>query len=220
MILCNLSVLLAERRLRISKVALDTGISRTTLTALSRNSGKGIQFDTANQLCIYLGVDLGQLFTVVPFDFEVTECMFMGLPSQSATKMNVRFSCKYTDRNGSECPFVYAEFVRGDFNFCNGRLIIHSDQSQNSIEENFALNKMLKFSTTECKEIIKSRFLDVFEAMERQNFWKKDDVSEDEEDDDALICNEFPMYEAVLPDHFEDDPHGARPFMPFEVEGI
>lgn len=41
MILTNLKVLLAERNLSISKVSNDTGISRTTLTALSSNNCKG-----------------------------------------------------------------------------------------------------------------------------------------------------------------------------------
>ena len=47
MILCNLAAIMGERRLKISKVAADTGISRTTLTALYYDYGKGVQFDTA-----------------------------------------------------------------------------------------------------------------------------------------------------------------------------
>ena len=46
MIACNLSVLLAERNLKISQVSKATGISRTTLTSLALNNAKGIQFDT------------------------------------------------------------------------------------------------------------------------------------------------------------------------------
>ena len=46
MLIPNLSILLAERRLTISKAAQDTGISRTTLTALTSRSARGIQFDT------------------------------------------------------------------------------------------------------------------------------------------------------------------------------
>ena len=70
MLMSNLAVLLAERRLRISRVATDTGISRTTLTALSQNDFKGVQVDTMNTLCQYLNVTIGQFFEFVPFDLS------------------------------------------------------------------------------------------------------------------------------------------------------
>ena len=71
MIKSNLAVLLAERNLKVSKVASDTGISRTTLTSLVYNHSQGIQFDTMNKLCLYLRVTPEQLFSFVPFDIEV-----------------------------------------------------------------------------------------------------------------------------------------------------
>lgn len=69
MIRCNLSVLLAERNLKITKVSNDTGISRTTLTALCKNHSQGIQFDTMNILCKYLKVAPAQLICYIPYDF-------------------------------------------------------------------------------------------------------------------------------------------------------
>lgn len=63
MIKCNLAVILAERGLKISDVAKETGISRTTLTALSHNYGKGIQFDTLNELCEYFNLPVSALLT-------------------------------------------------------------------------------------------------------------------------------------------------------------
>ncbi len=72
MIRCNLAVLLAERNLRISKVSKDTGISRTTLTSLNNNYSQGIQFDTMNTLCLYLGVVPEKLISYIPFDMEIT----------------------------------------------------------------------------------------------------------------------------------------------------
>ena len=71
MVRCNLSVLLAERKLKISKVAADTGISRTTLTALFYNHSQGIQFDTLNTLCSYLSVSPSQLVSWIPIDVKV-----------------------------------------------------------------------------------------------------------------------------------------------------
>lgn len=71
MVRCNLSILLAEQNLKITKVSNDTGISRTTLTSLANNYGKGIQFDTINQLCLYLKVTPEQLIAFVPVDIEI-----------------------------------------------------------------------------------------------------------------------------------------------------
>lgn len=78
LIRCNLAVLLAEQNLKITTVSKETGISRTTLTALSNNHGQGIQFDTLNTLCKYLDVSPEQLLSYHPtditvFDVEVSE---------------------------------------------------------------------------------------------------------------------------------------------------
>lgn len=70
MIMNNLAVLLAERQLKITKVANDTHISRTTLTALHKNESKMIQLDTVNTLCKYLETDPGNFFEFVPYDFD------------------------------------------------------------------------------------------------------------------------------------------------------
>ena len=77
MLIPNLSVLLAERHLTISKVSADTGISRTTLTALSGRGARGIQFDTLNALCQYLRVTPNELFLYRPYDVAI-DCE--GLP--------------------------------------------------------------------------------------------------------------------------------------------
>lgn len=71
MLKTNLSVLLAERNLKITKVAEDTGISRTTLTSLSYNNSQGVQFDTLNKLCIYLQITPEHFFTFLPYEVSV-----------------------------------------------------------------------------------------------------------------------------------------------------
>lgn len=70
MLICNLAVLLAERGKNISTVSSDTGISRTTLTALSSNKSAGIQFETVNTLCSYLNISPGDLFLYSPIEIE------------------------------------------------------------------------------------------------------------------------------------------------------
>lgn len=71
MIRCNLSILLAERNLKISKVATLTGISRTTLTSLTNNYSQGIQFDTINTLCNFLNVGPEQIISYIPVDINL-----------------------------------------------------------------------------------------------------------------------------------------------------
>jgi DNA-binding Xre family transcriptional regulator len=65
MILCNLAVLMAERKLSIQDIADKTKLSRTTISALVNEIGKGIQFETMDVLCEFLKVTPGELFTFV-----------------------------------------------------------------------------------------------------------------------------------------------------------
>ena len=71
MVRCFLSVLLAERNLKITKVCKDTGISRTTLTYLANNYSKGIQYDTLNTLCTYLHTTPDELISYIPIEIEI-----------------------------------------------------------------------------------------------------------------------------------------------------
>lgn len=86
MLKSNLAVLLAERNLKITKVSKDTGISRTTLTALSYDANQGIQFDTLNNLCLYLGVTPAEFFCYAPFEVDVN------VNRADSSKFNVRLS--------------------------------------------------------------------------------------------------------------------------------
>jgi len=74
----NLSVLLAERNLKISQVSKDTGISRTTLTALYYNTGQGIQFETLNKLCLYLKTTPEKIISFHPVDMFLNGCSLTG----------------------------------------------------------------------------------------------------------------------------------------------
>lgn len=62
-ITCNLKKVLVEKNLRITKVSKDTGISRTTLTALADHKNEGIRYDTLNKLLNYLQVGVEELVT-------------------------------------------------------------------------------------------------------------------------------------------------------------
>lgn len=58
------SVVLAERLIKISRIAEATGISRTTLTNLYYRKSKGIAFDTLEKLCDYLECEVDDLIRV------------------------------------------------------------------------------------------------------------------------------------------------------------
>lgn len=104
MLIPNLSVLLAERRLTLSRVSQDTHISRTTLTALASRSAKGIQFDTLNTLCQYLKVTPDALFAYRPFDlFASAE----GLPGCSTVTFTVRRAGRRDERYTLDCEAQY-----------------------------------------------------------------------------------------------------------------
>ncbi|MBC2037944.1 helix-turn-helix transcriptional regulator [Listeria cossartiae subsp. cayugensis] len=72
MIRNRLSVLIAERNLKISRVAKDTGISRSTVTAIAQNDSKMIQIDTIDILCRYLEVAPEDFFEYSPINFDVS----------------------------------------------------------------------------------------------------------------------------------------------------
>ena len=71
MIKNNFNTLMAERLLKITRVANDTGISRTTLTALSQEMNKGVQMDTLNTLCNYFNITPCEFFDYIPYEFAV-----------------------------------------------------------------------------------------------------------------------------------------------------
>lgn len=71
MIKTNFAVLMAERGLKIADVYEDTGISKTTLMALSDNTGKGVQFDTVDKLCNYLDIELKDFFVYIPYIWKM-----------------------------------------------------------------------------------------------------------------------------------------------------
>ncbi|ULG71923.1 helix-turn-helix domain-containing protein [Macrococcus brunensis] len=73
MIKTNLSILMAERGYKIAELHEATGISKTTLMALADNTGKGLQFDTVDKLCNFLGVTPCEFFGYAPYLISIIE---------------------------------------------------------------------------------------------------------------------------------------------------
>ncbi|MBF7122494.1 helix-turn-helix domain-containing protein [Pediococcus pentosaceus] len=69
----RLAEILAERKLRISRVANDIpDLSRNTITSVAQNDGKMIQLNTINLLCQYLEISPSEFFEYLPFDISFT----------------------------------------------------------------------------------------------------------------------------------------------------
>ncbi|PTJ37167.1 transcriptional regulator, partial [Staphylococcus simulans] len=77
MIQSRLSVLMAERGLKIADLYEETGISKTTLMAIAENTGKGVQFDTVDKLCNFLGVTPCDFFDYSPYIVETQKSNFI-----------------------------------------------------------------------------------------------------------------------------------------------
>lgn len=71
MIRNNLAMILSQKEIKISRMALDTGLSRTTLTALSQNESKRIDNDTLNTILMYLQIKPNDFFNFVSYDCEI-----------------------------------------------------------------------------------------------------------------------------------------------------
>jgi putative transcriptional regulator len=63
----NLRIIMAKRFLKLSQVAKETGISRTTLTNIYYSKNKMINLDTLDKLCKYFDC---QITDILKFEQE------------------------------------------------------------------------------------------------------------------------------------------------------
>ncbi len=66
MIRCHLSALMGRDKLNISDVARATGLNRSTVTALYRETATRIELPAIEQLCALFQCSVGDLLEVVP----------------------------------------------------------------------------------------------------------------------------------------------------------
>jgi len=71
MIRCHLSTLMGRDKLRISDVALRTGLNRSTVTALYNETATRVDLPSVERLCNLFHCQVGDLFEVVPSKREV-----------------------------------------------------------------------------------------------------------------------------------------------------
>ena len=61
MIISNLAVLLAKRKLKVADLVRSTGINKSTLHKLYNDESVRIDFETIDKICIALDVGVGDL---------------------------------------------------------------------------------------------------------------------------------------------------------------
>ena len=66
MIVCNLPVLLAERRMKVADLIRLTSISKSTMHKIYNEQTSRIDFETMDKICEALEIGVGDLFTHVP----------------------------------------------------------------------------------------------------------------------------------------------------------
>lgn len=68
MIISNLAVLLAERKLKVADLVRSTGINKSTLHKLYNDESVRIDFETIDKICIALDVGVGDLLVFKKID--------------------------------------------------------------------------------------------------------------------------------------------------------
>ena len=68
MIISNLAVLLAERKLKVADLVRSTGINKSTLHKLYNDESARIDFETIDKICIALDVEVGDLLVFKKID--------------------------------------------------------------------------------------------------------------------------------------------------------
>jgi putative transcriptional regulator len=71
MIRCHLSTLMGRDKLRIADVARQTGLNRSTVAALYRETATRVDLPAVEALCRLFKCSVGELFEVVADESEV-----------------------------------------------------------------------------------------------------------------------------------------------------
>ncbi|HHQ4603029.1 helix-turn-helix domain-containing protein [Aeromonas hydrophila] len=70
MIRCHLARLMGERKMRISDVMRETGISRTTITLLYKETALKVDLEALDKLCDLFNCPLNDILEKVPGDSQ------------------------------------------------------------------------------------------------------------------------------------------------------
>ena len=68
MIKCNLALLMAHEKMKISDVSRETGLNRSTVTALYKETANRIDLEAVDKLCNLFSCKVGELFEYTSYD--------------------------------------------------------------------------------------------------------------------------------------------------------
>lgn len=71
MLINRLAILLAERSMSGARLASDTGIAQSTISKITSNKSKQVDYETVNKICNTLGVTSDDFFDYSPIDYEI-----------------------------------------------------------------------------------------------------------------------------------------------------
>ena len=63
MIRCYLSRLMGERKMKIADVARETGLNRSTVTLLYKETATRVDLDAVEALCVLFECEVGEIFS-------------------------------------------------------------------------------------------------------------------------------------------------------------
>lgn len=66
MMRCHLARLMGERKMRISDVVRETGLSRATITLLYKETAQKVDLDAIEKICCLFGCGIGELLEIQP----------------------------------------------------------------------------------------------------------------------------------------------------------
>lgn len=66
MIRCHLSRLMDRERLRVAELARLTGLNRSTVSSLAKNTATRLELPAVDRLCAVLHCEVGDLFEFIP----------------------------------------------------------------------------------------------------------------------------------------------------------
>ncbi|MGR1438545.1 helix-turn-helix transcriptional regulator, partial [Streptococcus agalactiae] len=72
MLINRLAILLAERSLSGSRLAVDTGIAQSTISKITSNKSKQVDYATVNTICNNLKVTPSDFFEHSPIDYDIS----------------------------------------------------------------------------------------------------------------------------------------------------
>lgn len=71
MLINRLNTLLAERRISGSRLSIETKIAQSTISKITSNKSKQIDYKTLNTICNFLKIQPNDFYEYSPYDFEI-----------------------------------------------------------------------------------------------------------------------------------------------------